>query len=73
MIVTSEDHISIRAWDLASPAMLAEGRCRAGFVRLGVKGYGFSGKPEELYRSEGITREGIVKAVLNAGRYKRQG
>lgn len=38
--------------------------CR--LVKLGVKNYGLSGKPKELYHLEGIDSAGIVKTVLQA-------
>ncbi|MDR3569218.1 MAG: transketolase [Syntrophobacteraceae bacterium] len=66
LIVTVEDHHA----DTGLGAMVAEAivenglRCR--LVRLGVKKYGFSATPSELYKAEGMDREGIVRAVLQA-------
>ncbi len=73
LIVTIEDHHIDTGLGSLAAVILAENSLPCRLLRLGVKKYGFSGKPEELYSSEGINREGIIKAVLNAGRYKRQG
>jgi transketolase len=64
LIVTVEDHHIDTGLGSAVAAVLAENILPCRFVRLGVTRYGFSGTPEELYSSEGINREGIVKAVL---------
>ena len=66
LMVTVEDHhIDTGLGSLVS-AVVAEKSLPCTLVRLGVKKYGSSGKPEELYRSEGIDSEGIMKAVLQA-------
>ncbi len=62
--MTVEDHHIDTGLGSLVAAVLAENALPCRLVRLGVKRYGFSGKPEELYSSEGIDREGIVKAVL---------
>jgi len=64
LIVTAEDHHIDTGLGSLVAVILAENSLPCRLVRLGVKRYGFSGKPEELYSSEGINREGIVKAVL---------
>ncbi|SPF51688.1 Transketolase domain protein [Syntrophobacter sp. SbD1] len=66
LIVTVEDHHIDTGLGSLAAAVLAENALPCRLVRLGVKKYGFSGTPEELYNAEGIDREGIVKAVLNA-------
>ena len=66
LIVTVEDHHIDTGLGSLAAVILAENALPCRLLRLGVKRYGFSGKPEELYSSEGIDREGIVKAVLNA-------
>ncbi|MGA2403236.1 MAG: transketolase [Syntrophobacteraceae bacterium] len=66
LIVTAEDHHIDTGLGSLVAAIVAENALPCRLVRLGVKRYGFSGKPEELYRSEGIDGEGIVKAVLQA-------
>ncbi len=64
LIVTAEDHHIDTGLGSLVASVMAENSLPCRLVRLGVKRYGFSGKPEELYRSEGIDREAIVKAVL---------
>jgi len=66
LILTVEDHhVDTGLGSLVSMTVAENGPpCR--LVRLGVKQYGLSGKPLELYRSERIDREGIVDAVLHA-------
>ena len=65
-LVTVEDHHVNTGLGAAVAAALADqGRpCR--LLRLGVKNYGLSGNPGELYRLEGIDAGGIVKSVLKA-------
>jgi transketolase len=66
LILTVEDHHVDTGLGALASLILAEKAFPCKLVRLGVKKYGFSGKPEELYHSEGIDRDGIVKAVLQA-------
>jgi transketolase len=66
LIVSAEDHHIDTGLGSLVAVILAENALACRLVRLGVKRYGFSGTPEELYSSEGINREGIVKAVLQA-------
>ncbi len=66
LIVSAEDHHIDTGLGSMVAVILAENSLACRLVRLGVKRYGFSGTPEELYSSEGINREGIVKAVLHA-------
>ncbi len=66
LLITAEDHhVDTGLGARVSNVLTDEGTpCR--LIRLGVKKYGLSGKPSDLYHSEGIDTEGIVKAVLNA-------
>ena len=66
LLVTVEDHHVDTGLGARVAAVLADhGRpCR--LVRLGVKRYGLSGLPADLYRLEGIDAVGIVRAVLQA-------
>ncbi len=66
LIVTAEDHHVDTGLGARISAVLAENGSSCRLIRLGVKRYGFSGKPEELYKSEGINWEGMVQAVLQA-------
>ncbi len=64
LIITAEDHHVDTGLGARVAAVIAEKGLACRFVRLGVRGYGLSGKPEDLYRLEGINWEGIVRAVL---------
>jgi len=66
LVVCAEDHHIDTGLGSLVAVILAENALACRLVRLGVKRYGFSGTPEELYSSEGINRDGIVKAVLQA-------
>jgi transketolase len=66
LIVTAEDHHIDTGLGSLVAAVVAEKSLPCRLVRLGVKKYGSSGKPEELYRAEGIDSQGIIEAVLQA-------
>lgn len=66
LIVTVEDHQIDTGLGARVATVLAEKRVPCRFIRLGVRKYGLSGKPEELYKLEGINWEGIVQAVLQS-------
>ncbi len=66
LIVTAEDHRIDTGLGSMVATIIAENSLPCRLVRLGVKKYGSSGKPEDLYASEGIDSEGIMKAVLQA-------
>ena len=66
LIVTAEDHHIDTGLGSLVAAIMAENSLSCRLVRLGVTRYGYSGKPEELYRAESINRQGIVKAVVQA-------
>jgi transketolase len=66
LIVTVEDHHIDTGLGSLAAAAIAENSLPCRLVRLGVKEYGSSGKPEELYEAEGIDSEGIIRAVLRA-------
>ncbi len=66
LIVTAEDHRIDSGLGSMVAAIIAENSLPCRLVRLGVTKYGSSGKPEDLYGSEGIDSEGIMKAVLQA-------
>lgn len=66
LIITVEDHhIDTGLGAIVSSIISEEGlSCRC--IRQGVRCYGQSGKPAELYRLQGIDRDGIISAVLEA-------
>jgi transketolase len=64
LLITAEDHHVDTGLGARVASVLAEKALPCRLVRLGVKKYGLSGKPDDLYRLEGINWEGIVKTVL---------
>lgn len=74
LVITVEDHQVDTGLGARVATVLAEKGLACRLVRLGVKRYGLSGKPSDLYRLEGINWEGIVQAVLqnrSAGSLKK--
>lgn len=65
-ILTVEDHnIDTGIGSIVATIIAEEGiSCR--LVRLGVKHYGSSGSPAELYRAEGIDTEAIIQHIREA-------
>lgn len=66
LLVTVEDHHVDTGLGSRVANVLADTGISCRLIRLGVKGYGESGKPQDLYRMEGIDAAGIVKTVLEA-------
>lgn len=64
LVITAEDHQIDTGLGARVATVIAEKALTCDFMRLGVKKYGASGSPEELYRLEGINWEGMVQAVL---------
>ncbi len=63
-IVTVEDHVvhtGIGA--ITARTLIRHGICQK-VVNLGVRSYGASGKPADLYRMQGLDSEAIVEAVM---------
>ena len=65
-LVTVEDHHVDTGLGARAATVLAEAGSSCRLLRLGVKHYGQSGKPRELYAYEGLDAQGIVKSVLQA-------
>jgi transketolase len=65
-LVTVEDHHVNTGLGAAVATALADQGNPCRLLRLGVKNYGLSGNPAELYRLEGIDAGGIFKAILKA-------
>lgn len=66
LIVTAEDHHIDTGLGSLVASVIAENCLPCRLVKLGVKKYGSSGKPADLYRSEGIDSRGIIEAVVQA-------
>jgi transketolase len=65
-IITAEDHHVDTGLGIQTAGVLASAGSPCRLMRLGVKHYGTSGRPEDLYRAEGIDCAGLVDAVLKA-------
>lgn len=63
LIITYEDHHVETGLGAEVAKFLAEGGFSVGFRRLGVRRYGLSGTPEELYRLEGLDEASVVKVI----------
>ncbi len=62
-LVTVEDHHVDTGLGAMAAVVLAEEGIATPFRRLGVTRYGASGKPADLYASQGLTAAGIAAAV----------
>lgn len=65
-LLTVEDHHVDTGLGARVATVLADAGSACRLLRLGVKHYGQSGKPRELYAREGIDARGIIEAVLQA-------
>jgi len=65
-LISVEDHHVDTGLGARVASVLADHGRQCRLLRLGVRNYGLSGKPSELYRLEGIDSDGIVKAVVKA-------
>ncbi len=66
LILTVEDHNPDTGLGARVATVIADAGVPCRVVRLGVKAYGLSGKPEDLYRIEGLDKDGIIASVLEA-------
>ena len=64
ILITYEDHHIQTGLGSLIANFIAERGLRVRFRKLGIKQYGGSGKPDELYRSQGLDVESLVQAVL---------
>lgn len=64
LLVSVEDHHADTGLGARVATVLADRGILCRLVRLGVREYGSSGKPADLYRVAGIDAESIVKRVL---------
>ncbi len=62
-VLTVEDHHIDTGLGVIVSLVLAEEGISTTFKRLGVTRYGSSGKPADLYKSQGLAPEGIAEAV----------
>jgi len=65
VIITYEDHHIQTGLGSLVANFLAGQSSRIRFRKLGVTQYGSSGKPDDLYRMQGLDLEGLVQAVMD--------
>jgi transketolase len=63
LIITAEDHHVDTGLGARVATLLADNAVSCRLVRLGVKEYGGSGKPADLYAAAGVDAAGIIQAV----------
>jgi transketolase len=63
-IVTAEDHHRDTGLGASVATVLIDKGLAPKMKRLGVKQYGGSGKPSDLYKQQGLDAESIAKTVL---------
>lgn len=66
LLITAEDHHADTGLGARVATVLTNEGLPSRLIRLGVKKYGQSGKPSDLYHSEGLDAQGIVRTVLDA-------
>jgi transketolase len=64
IIITYEDHHIQTGLGSIMANVLAEHGLGIRFRKLGIKQYGSSGKPDDLYRMQGLDVESLVQAVM---------
>lgn len=64
ILITYEDHHIQTGLGSLIANFIAERGLAIRFRKLGIKRYGSSGKPEDLYRSQGLDVESLVRTVL---------
>ncbi|MCX8117304.1 MAG: transketolase [Desulfobacterota bacterium] len=63
-VITYEDHHVQTGLGSLIANVLAEQRRSVRFRKLGISRYGASGKPEDLYRMQGLDVDSLVRAVM---------
>lgn len=63
LVVTYEDHHVETGLGAEVAKFLAEGGFSVRFKRLGIRSYGLSGTPDELYRSQGLDESSVAKIL----------
>ncbi|HOK57173.1 MAG TPA: transketolase [bacterium] len=64
LIITYEDHHIDTGIGSTVALYLAEKSIKVNFLRFGIKNYGASGNPDELFKKEGISPEDIVEKII---------
>ena len=64
LVITYEDHHIETGLGARIAIFSAEHRLSARFLRFGVLNYGASGKPDELFRLQGLAPEQVAEKIL---------
>jgi transketolase len=64
-VITYEDHHIQTGLGSIIANVLAEHSCCAHFRKIGITRYGGSGKPDDLYRMQGLDVESLIQTVMN--------
>ena len=64
MIVTYEDHYIKTGLGSIIANVIAEDSLSCRFRKMGIKNFGASGSPEDLFRLQGLGVEHLVEAVI---------
>jgi transketolase len=64
ILITYEDHHIQTGLGSLIANFVAERGLAVRFRKLGIKHYGSSGKPDDLYRLQGLDVESLVRAVM---------
>jgi transketolase len=64
IIITYEDHHIQTGLGSLIANVLAEHRLGVRFLKMGIKQYGSSGKPDDLYKMQGLDVDSLVKSVM---------
>jgi len=70
-IITYEDHNVRNGLGSIVAGIIAEQGLKVAFRRLGVTSYGGSGKPDDLFKMQGLDVESLVRAVVEGIRSKK--
>lgn len=65
ILITYEDHNIHTGLGSLIANILAENQVVVRFRKLGIKTYGASGKPDDLYKLQGLDIESLVKSILD--------
>jgi transketolase len=73
MIITYEDHHIQTGLGSLIATLLAEHGLAIRFRKMGITQYGSSGKPDELYRMQGLDVDSLVQTVTEMIEKKAEG
>jgi transketolase len=64
IIITYEDHSIKTGMGSIVANVIAENSLRVRFVKMGITAYGASGKPEELFKAQGLDVNTLIGVVV---------